>query len=167
MKKPLLIAILTLSACQGLIGNDYRKNIEAELHKQVTNPDDLNNVAIGEPQPIKETFYNTSESKALEARADSLKKQSSFYGAEMDASTSLDERQHYNQLDNNNHRQLMETYRAIKTKAEAFKSDKTLGWEVKVVYSGLDKNKNPKTDTCYFKLDTDKNQITEVHGISL
>lgn len=167
MKKSLLITVLALSACQGLIGNDYRKNIEAELHNRVANPDDLNNVVIGEPQPLKETFYNTPESKALEVKADSLKKQSNFYGAEMDASTTLDERQHYNQLGKNAHRQLMDTYRSIKTKAAAFKSEKILGWNVEVVYGGIDKDKQPQTDTCYFKLDADKNKITAVNGVSL
>ncbi len=167
MKKLLLIAILGLSACQGLIGNDYRKNIEAELHKRVTNPDDLNNVVIGEPQPLKETFYNTQESKALASKVDSLKKQSNFYGAEMDASTSQEEREHYNQLDKKTNDELKEVNNAIKEKVDAFKSDKTLGWQVEVVFGGLDKNKQPQTDTCYFTLDADKNKITDVKGISL
>ncbi|WP_342648584.1 hypothetical protein [Mucilaginibacter sp. CSA2-8R] len=167
MKKSLLIAVLGLSACQGLIGNDYRKNIEAELHKRVANPDDLNNVVIGDPRPVKETFYNTPESKAMETKADSLKKQRNFYGAEMDASTTLEERNHYNQLDQKTSNELTQTFNAIKTKAKAFKSDKTLGWEVEVVFGGLDKNKQPQTDTCYFKLDADKNKITDVNGISL
>jgi len=167
MKKSLLIAILSLTACQGLIGNDYRKNIEAELHNRVANPDDLNKVVIGDPEPIKESFYNTLESKALNLKADSLKKQSGYYGAEIDASTSLQEREHFNQLDKSNHRQLMETFKLIKTKATAFKSDKILGWNVEVVYGGLDKKKQPQTDTCYFRLDADKNKITEVNGVSL
>jgi hypothetical protein len=166
-KKLLLITTVSLSACQGLIGNDYRKNIEAELHTRVSNPDDLNNVVIGEPHPIKETFYNTNESKVLEAKADSLEKQRTFYGTQMQASTSLEEREQYNQLDQKAHDALMQLFATTKTKAENYKSDKTLGCDVKVVYSGLNKNKQPQTDTCYFKLDADKNRITEVKGISM
>jgi hypothetical protein len=167
MKKSLLLGCLCLCACQGLIGKDYRKNIEAELHKRVSNSDDISNVIMGDPQPVKENFYNTPESKILEAKADSLKKQSNFLGAEMDASTSLEERQHYNDLDKKTHAELIKTLTLMKSKAERFNSNKTIGWDVNVVYSGVNKHNQPQTDTCYFRLDADKNQITEVNGISL